>query len=82
MGTHGSPPTRVLEVPVKWTRHVRSPTDLQVDPETLSTTPATLEDLERTYPNPGRPVGLVAQVSPLGRGTTPPVGPQIAGFTL
>jgi hypothetical protein len=38
MGTHGSPQTRVLEVPDKWIRPVRSPTDLQVDPETLSTT--------------------------------------------
>jgi hypothetical protein len=38
IGTHGSPPTRVLEVPVKRTRPVRSPIDLQVDPETLSTT--------------------------------------------
>jgi hypothetical protein len=82
MGTHRSPPTRVLEVPVKWTRPARSPTDLQVDPETLSTAPATLEDLMRPYQNPGRPAGLVAQVSPLRRGTTPPVGPPIAGFTL
>jgi hypothetical protein len=45
-GTHGSPPTRVLEVPVKWTRPARSPTDLQVGPKTLSTILATLEDLE------------------------------------
>jgi hypothetical protein len=35
MGTHGSPPTRVLEVPVKWTRPARSSTDLQVGLETL-----------------------------------------------
>jgi hypothetical protein len=28
MGTHGSPPTRVPEVPVKWTRLARSPADL------------------------------------------------------
>jgi hypothetical protein len=45
MGTHGSPPTRVPEVPVKWIRPARSPADLQVGPETLSTTPATLDDL-------------------------------------
>jgi hypothetical protein len=65
MGTHWSPPTRVLEVPVKWTRPVRSPTDLQVDIETISTTLAILEDLRRPYLNPERPAGLVAQVSPL-----------------
>jgi hypothetical protein len=47
MGTHGSPPTRVPEVPVKWTRPAKSPADLQVGPETLSTIPATLEDLRR-----------------------------------
>jgi hypothetical protein len=68
MGTHGSPPTRVLEVPVKWTQPDRSPTDLQVGPETLSTTPTTLEDLGRPHLNSGRPVGLVAQVSLLYRG--------------
>jgi hypothetical protein len=45
MGTHGSPPTSVPEVPVKWARPTRSLTNLQVDPETLSTIPATLEDL-------------------------------------
>jgi hypothetical protein len=28
MGTHGSPPTRVLEVPVKWARPARSSADL------------------------------------------------------
>jgi hypothetical protein len=38
MGTYGSPPTRVSEVPVKWIRPARSPADLQVGPETLSTT--------------------------------------------
>jgi hypothetical protein len=36
-----SPPTMVPKVPVKWTRPVRSPADLQVGPETLSTTLAT-----------------------------------------
>jgi hypothetical protein len=41
---------------------------LQVDPETLSTIPATLEDLGRPYLDSGRPTGLVAQVSPLDRG--------------
>jgi hypothetical protein len=45
MGTHGSTPTRVPEVPVKWTRPTRSPTDLQVGPETLSSILATLDDL-------------------------------------
>jgi hypothetical protein len=34
MGTHESPPTRVLEVPVGWTRHAKSQVDLQVGPET------------------------------------------------
>jgi hypothetical protein len=33
-----------LEVPVKWTRPVRSPADLQVGLSTLFTTLATLED--------------------------------------
>jgi hypothetical protein len=64
MGTHGSPTTRVPEVPVKWTQLAKSPTDLQVGPETLSTTLVTLEDLGRPYPDPGRPVGLVEQTSP------------------
>jgi hypothetical protein len=45
MGTHGSPTTRVSEVPVKWTRPARSPADLQVGTETLSTTPVILDDL-------------------------------------
>jgi hypothetical protein len=48
MGTHGSPTTRVPEVPVKWTRPARSPADLQVGPKTLSAIPATLEDLGQT----------------------------------
>jgi hypothetical protein len=64
MGTHGSPLTRVPEVPVKWTRLASSPTDLQVGPETLSAILTTLEDLGRSYPDPGRPVGLVEQASP------------------
>jgi hypothetical protein len=59
----------------------RSPTDLQVNPETLSTTLATLENPGRPYPDPRGPA-LAAQGSPLGRGTAPPVGPQIAGFAL
>jgi hypothetical protein len=63
MGTHESPPTRVLEVHVKWTRPARSPTDLQVGPKTLSTIPTTMKDLGRTYPNSGRPAGLVEQAS-------------------
>jgi hypothetical protein len=82
MGTHGFPPTRVPEVPVKWTRPARSPTDLQVGPETLSTTSTTLVDSRRSYLDPGRSARLVAQDSFLGRGSVPPVGPQIAEFTL
>jgi hypothetical protein len=82
MGTHGSPPTKVLEIPVKWTRPIRSPTDLQVGPDALSTTLATLEDSRRPYPDPGRPIKLVAQASPLGRSTAPPVGPRIVGSAL
>jgi hypothetical protein len=82
MGTHGSPQTRVLEVPVKWTRPARSPANLQVGPETLSTIPMTLEDLRRPHPDSGRPAGLVAQASPLDRSMTPPVGPWIAGSAL
>jgi hypothetical protein len=64
MGTHGSPPTRVPEVPVKWTRPARSPADLQVGSETLSTIPTTLEDLGRPDPDRGRPAGLAEQASP------------------
>jgi hypothetical protein len=64
MGTHGSPPTKVLEVPVKWIRPARSPADLQVGPETLSTTPVTLEDLGRPYPDSRRPAELVEKASP------------------
>jgi hypothetical protein len=52
MGTHGSPPVRVPEVPVKCTRPAISPADQQVGPETLSTTPAILEDSRRPYPDP------------------------------
>jgi hypothetical protein len=33
MGTYGSPPTRVLEVPVKWIQLLRSPTDLREGPK-------------------------------------------------
>jgi hypothetical protein len=82
MGTHGSPLTMVPEVPVKWTRPVRSPADLQVGLETLSTTLATLEDSKKPYPDPGGSAELVAQDSPPGRGSTPLVGPQIGGFSL
>jgi hypothetical protein len=64
MGTHGSPPTRVPEVLVKWTQPARSPANLQVGPEILSTTPVTLEDLGRCHPDSGRPAGLVTQASP------------------
>jgi hypothetical protein len=70
MGTHGSPPTRVPEVPVKWTQPAKSPANLQVGPETLSTILATSEDLGRPHPDFGRPAGLVAQASPLDRGAS------------
>jgi hypothetical protein len=82
MGTHGSPPTRVPEVLVKWTRPAGSPTDLQVGPETLSTIPTALEDLGRPHPDSGRPVVLEAQVSPLDRGAAPLVGPRITRSPL
>jgi hypothetical protein len=82
IGTHGSPPNRVLEVPVKRTQPVRSPTDLQVGPETLSATSMTLEELRRPYPDPRGPAWLVAQDSPPGRDSMPPVGPQITRFAL
>jgi hypothetical protein len=82
MGTHGSPPTRVPEVPVKWTQPTRSPADLQVGPETLSTIPATLGDRRRPHLDSGRPTELVVQVSPLDRGAAPPAGPRIAGSSL
>jgi hypothetical protein len=82
MGTHGSPPTRVPEVPTKWTQPARRPTDLQVGPETLSTPPATQEDSRRPYPDPGGPAGLGAQDELLDRGLAPPVGPKITGFFL
>jgi hypothetical protein len=59
---------RYPEVPVKWTRPAKSSTDLQVGPETLSMTPATLEDLgrpyldrRRHYPDRGRPARLAGQ---------------------
>jgi hypothetical protein len=82
MGTHGSPPTRVPEVLVKWTRPVRSPADLQVGRKTLSTTPMSLEDSRRPYPDPIRSAGLVAQDSSQGHGLAQPMVPQIVGFTL
>jgi hypothetical protein len=59
-----SPPTRVLEVLIKWTRPSRSPADLQVGPKTLSTISATMEDLGRPYPDRRRPAGLEEQASP------------------
>jgi hypothetical protein len=64
MGTHGSLPARVPEVPNKWTRPARIPADLQVGLENLSTIPVTLEDLGRPYPDRRRPAGLVEQTSP------------------
>jgi hypothetical protein len=76
MGNHGSPLTRVPEVPVKWTQCARSPTG------TLSTIPTTLEDLGRPHPDSERPAGHAAQVAPLDRGVAPPVGTRIAGASL
>jgi hypothetical protein len=67
MGTHGSPPTRVLYVPVKWTRPARRPADLQVGPETLSAAPVTFEDLGRPYPDRRRPATLAGQALPRSR---------------
>jgi hypothetical protein len=64
MGTHGSLPTRVLEVPVKWIRPARRPSDLQVGLETLSADPTTLGDLGRPYPDRGRPTSLAGQAFP------------------
>jgi hypothetical protein len=81
MGPHQPRSWRSLSS-LKWTQHVRSPVDLEVDPETLSTIPTTLEDPGQLYLDLGGPAGLAAQGSPLGHGTTPPVGPQIARFTL
>jgi hypothetical protein len=51
-------------------------------PETLSTTPTTLEYPRRPHSDPGRPAGLVVQASPLGCGAAPPVGPRIVGSAL
>jgi hypothetical protein len=82
MGTHGSPPTRVLEVPVMWTQLAKRPADLQMRLETLSTTPTTLEDLGRPHPDSGRPDGLVAQVSPKDRCAAPPVCPRREIFSV
>jgi hypothetical protein len=65
-----------------WTQPIRSPTDLQVGPETLSATLTTLEDSRRPYPDLGGSAGLGVEDMLLGRGSTPPVGPQIVGFTL
>jgi hypothetical protein len=51
MGTHWFPPTRVPEVPVKWTQPTRSPVELQVgqEPYPQSQRPwKTADDLIRT----------------------------------
>jgi hypothetical protein len=58
------PPTRVPEVPVKWTRPARSPADLQVGPEALSTTSTTLDDLIQI---PGDLLGLWRKLLPRSR---------------
>jgi hypothetical protein len=82
MGTHMSPLVKVLEVLAKWTRPARSPTDLQVSLKTLSTTPTTMEDPGRPYPDPGASARVRAQGELLVRGLAPLVALQIAGFTL
>jgi hypothetical protein len=46
MGTHGSPPTRVLEVPDKWVQHVRWSVDPHVGPEDHIDNP---EDVLKTW---------------------------------
>jgi hypothetical protein len=64
---HGYPwaPTdQGLGGPRQVTQPAKSPTDLQVGPETLSTTLTTLEELGRSHLDSGRPAGLVAQASP------------------
>jgi hypothetical protein len=76
------PPTRVPEVPVKWTRPARSPADLQVGPKTLSTILTTREDLGRPYPDRRRPAELVEQAFPLITVAAPLVGPRIVGYSL
>jgi hypothetical protein len=78
MGTHGSPPTRVLEVSVKWTRPARSPVDLQVGLDTLSTVPATLENLGQPYPDRRRLARHAGQASPYIMVAVPPVQPRTA----
>jgi hypothetical protein len=52
------------DVPVKWTQPARSPADLQVGPETLSTTPTTLDDLSQI---PGDLLGLWRKLLPRSR---------------
>jgi hypothetical protein len=47
MGTHGSPPTRVLEVPVKWTP-ASGPRDLIHNPGDLGRPQTTLSRLRKT----------------------------------
>jgi hypothetical protein len=76
------PSARVPKVPVKWTQAAKSPADLKVGLETLSTTPTTMEDLRQPQPDSGRPPRLVAQASPLDRYAAPPVGPRITGSSL
>jgi hypothetical protein len=82
MVTHGSPPTRVPKVPVKWTQPARSPADLQAGPKTLSTILTILEDLGRPHPDSGRPAEHVAQAFPLDRDAPSPIGPWIVGSSL
>jgi hypothetical protein len=48
MSTHGSPPTRVPEVPVKWTRPARSPARPTSRPGDLTHNPGNLGRLQKT----------------------------------
>jgi hypothetical protein len=82
MGTHGSPPTRVLEAPVKWTRPARTLTDLQVGLKTLSTVPVTLEDYGRPHPDRVRRARLAGQASPYIMEAAVPIDSRIAGSSL
>jgi hypothetical protein len=52
-----------------------------VGPKTLSTTPTTLEDSRRPYPDPEGSARLGAQGELPDHGSALPVG-QIAGFAL
>jgi hypothetical protein len=72
MGTYGYPPTRVPEVPVKWTRPVRSPANLQ-GPKTLSTTPVPEASIcdESAPPLESIPIGRTSSFPYHSRGLVP-----------